>query len=117
MFAKKVFVRCPKCRSRLNPRYAIGAIGLCNCCGWAGSFHSHNYDDWVQFKVSAILIFLGMLTSLKILTMTPTDHLTAVKAQPATVQRIVNKKPPVVASKRVSVHKKRSFKNPRTSLY
>lgn len=69
MTRKKILVRCPDCRSRLNPKDNIGTIGICRPCGWVGSYSSQNASDWKQLKVSSLLIAIGLMASYGILSM------------------------------------------------
>lgn len=73
MFKKKRFTRCPDCRSKLDPKRQIGLVGVCIHCGWAGSFRSEQAADKIQFKVSAILLALGLLASYTVLNLEPIE--------------------------------------------
>ena len=71
MMGKRNYRRCQNCRYPLNPKFNIGNISCCDKCGWAGSQHSENFEDWVQLKVSAILIVFGLASAFAITKLGP----------------------------------------------
>ena len=116
MFRRKIFRRCPTCRYPLNPRLNIGPIGCCDKCGWAGSHHSHNYEDWIQFKVSAILILFGFAASYGIIRSFETNGRQSLRPFIAKVLNIAPNKDSNIAFHQANTSNKTSKKTGRTTL-